>query len=198
MHNRSRQVFKVSRIANVHQNICFLFNILTRSAHKMKQSIIMNVQWDISMPMPCLNGMPIAALNNPFIKAHNWIQAEPSIDSSFSSHKYIPNYHDNTYHHYLLQCRSIGSIGIFCFPKSLFPFFCFRVLSSIPRLTQLQQYFLDGSEEFNILKVVLVPSQKENRVIHRVKKKGRREGFSFHKHQNLCVESRRECLKGTT
>lgn len=49
---------------------------------KMKQSIIMNVQWDISMP--CLNGMPIA-LNNPFIKAHNWIQAEPSIDSSFSS-----------------------------------------------------------------------------------------------------------------
>ena len=46
--------------------------------------------------------------------------------------------------------------------------------------------------------MVLVPSQKENRVIHRVKKKGRREGFSFHKHQNLCVESRRECLKGTT
>ena len=149
----------------------FFFNILTRSAHKMKQSIIMNVQWDISMPMPCLNGMPIAALNNPFIKAHNWIQAEPSIDSSFSSHKYIPNYHDNTYHHYLLQCRSIG---IFCFPKSLFPFFCFRVLSSIPRLTQLQQYFLDGSEEFNILKVVLVPSQKENRVIHRVKKRDSR------------------------
>ena len=65
------------------------------------------------MPMPCLNGMPIAALNNPFIKAHNWIQAEPSIDSSFSSHKYIPNYHDNTYHHYLLQCRSIGIFRIF-------------------------------------------------------------------------------------
>ena len=79
----------------------------------MKQSIIMNVQWDISMPMPCLNGMPIAALNNPFIKAHNWIQAEPSIDSSFSSHKCIPNYHDNTYHHYLLQCRSIGIFRIF-------------------------------------------------------------------------------------
>ena len=51
-------------------------------------------------------------------------------------------------------------------------------------------------KEFNILKVVLVPSQKENRVIHRVKKKGRKKDSRFINIKIFVLKA--GGLKGTT